>query len=210
MRQRRLNPSCNRKGIATLWVILCLPIALVLLCLVADVGRLWVERATLENTLEIAALAAVKELGDQGASDDAIPKANAVGIAFAAANAVAEQEVALTSDDFVYGTVEFTEEKNIFHLGSIDEANLNDDSDEDEDEDEDAEEEAGNGKVLPAVYCMGQQAVRSLCGLGDYNVYAATAACYDPGSGRVLLVQIDEFQEENVAIATPTISTTLP
>jgi len=56
----------RRRGIVTLWVILFAPLFVLLLCAVADIGRIWLARVELENAAEAAALAAVQEWGDGG------------------------------------------------------------------------------------------------------------------------------------------------
>lgn len=106
----------QRKGIATLWLILLMPVILVLLCLVIDVGKLWLERSALENTLEIGALSAVKEWGDLGPSLATIPDANNVGISFVGANTICADAAVALPDNFVYGRVEATGMMNIFHI----------------------------------------------------------------------------------------------
>ncbi len=74
-----------RHGIATLKFLFITPVVLTLLIVVLDVGKLWLGRNELENTLEVAALAAVKEWGDNGGSGGTlIPRE--VGNEFAKAN----------------------------------------------------------------------------------------------------------------------------
>ena len=54
-----------RRGIATIWVILSLPVALILLITVVEIGNLWTARTELQTNLEAAAIAAVKTWGDE-------------------------------------------------------------------------------------------------------------------------------------------------
>ncbi len=54
-----------RRGIATIWVILSLPTALILLITVVEIGNLWTARTELQTSLEAAAIAAVKTWGDE-------------------------------------------------------------------------------------------------------------------------------------------------
>jgi hypothetical protein len=54
-----------RRGIATIWVILSLPVALILLITVVEIGNLWTARTELQTNLEAAALAGVKTWGDE-------------------------------------------------------------------------------------------------------------------------------------------------
>jgi hypothetical protein len=76
----------RRRGWTTLWLVIWLPVLMALLCGLLAVANLWLARVELENALESAALAAVKEWGDQGGGDTAIPRD--VGVNFAAANCV--------------------------------------------------------------------------------------------------------------------------
>jgi hypothetical protein len=80
-RRRRL-----RRGSATLWLVIWLPCLLVLFCVLVGVANLWLARVELENALEAAALAAVKEWGDQCGGDTCASRN--VGVAYAAANTV--------------------------------------------------------------------------------------------------------------------------
>jgi hypothetical protein len=72
---------------ATLWLIIWLPCLLTLFCVLVGVANLWLARIELENALEAAALAAVKEWGDAGPLADTIEPREA-GVAYAAANIV--------------------------------------------------------------------------------------------------------------------------
>jgi Flp pilus assembly protein TadG len=65
---------------------LTLPIMLIMLGIVVNVANLWLARIELENALEAAALAAVKEWGDAGGGATDAPRD--VGVAYAAANSV--------------------------------------------------------------------------------------------------------------------------
>ena len=78
--------SCRRKGITTLWMIITLPVLLILLCILVGVAQLWLARVELENALEAAALAAVKQWGD--ASGGATAPARQVGVDYALVNTV--------------------------------------------------------------------------------------------------------------------------
>lgn len=88
--------SCRRRGIAVLWAVLVIPILLILIGGVVHIGNVWLARVELENALEAAALAAVKEWGDAGGGDT--EAARNVGVAFAAANRVRCQPVVITSN----------------------------------------------------------------------------------------------------------------
>jgi hypothetical protein len=66
--------------------VIWLPALLALFCGLLAVANLWLARVELETGLEAAALAAVKDWGDQGGGDTLVPRE--VGVNFAAANCV--------------------------------------------------------------------------------------------------------------------------
>jgi Flp pilus assembly protein TadG len=80
----------RRRGVATLWLILFLPVFLVALCVVVDVGTIWLARAELEDGLEAAAIAGVVVWNTTANAANA----DLAAINLAAANAV--QGVAIT------------------------------------------------------------------------------------------------------------------
>lgn len=57
-----------RAGIATVWIIAGVPAMACLLCLVIEVGNLWLARVELRNALDAAALSAVKTWGEGGST----------------------------------------------------------------------------------------------------------------------------------------------
>ena len=83
----------SRSGVAKLWLILFLPLFVLMLAVVIDIGNLWLARAELETSLEAAALAAVKEWG--GAGGGTTLTARQVGQTFATANPVRGAPVTL-------------------------------------------------------------------------------------------------------------------
>jgi Flp pilus assembly protein TadG len=85
MRSKR-SSRLRRRGISTIWLMATLPIMLIMLGIVVNVANLWLARIELENALEAAALAAVKEWGD--ASGGVTDGPRDVGVAYAAANNV--------------------------------------------------------------------------------------------------------------------------
>jgi hypothetical protein len=89
----RSSARQRRRGWATLWLIIWLPALLVLLSALLGIANLWLARVELETALEAAALAAVKEWGDQGGGETFIPRQ--VGVEFAAANCVRGVPVAI-------------------------------------------------------------------------------------------------------------------
>lgn len=77
----------RRRGVAVMWLILVLCAAIGLLCLILEIGNLWVARVQLENALSAAALAGVDEWGDTGLPANTLPsRQRAVDVA--AANTV--------------------------------------------------------------------------------------------------------------------------
>jgi len=86
----------KRRGVAALWLILTLPVLLLLLAVVIEIGNIWLARVELENALESAALAAVKEWGDGGGGDT--QTARNVAITYAGANTVTGTPVAITAN----------------------------------------------------------------------------------------------------------------
>jgi hypothetical protein len=94
--QRTCTHSQPRRGWTSLWLIVWLPVLLALFCGLIAVANLWLARVELENGLEAAALAAVKEWGDQGGGDTHYPRQ--IGIEFAAANSVRGQHLQLESN----------------------------------------------------------------------------------------------------------------
>jgi len=86
----------QRRGVATLWLILALPVLVLLLGVVIEIGNIWLARVELENALEAAALAGVKEWGDAGGGDT--QTARNVAITYAASNTVTGTAVAITSN----------------------------------------------------------------------------------------------------------------
>ena len=74
-----------------MWLILILPCIVVMLCVLIEIANLWIARAELEDALEAAALAAVKEWGDNGGGDTFDERQ--IGVAYAAANTVRSMSV---------------------------------------------------------------------------------------------------------------------
>ena len=75
----------SRHGIATLWVILTIPVMLVAMCLAIEVARLWLIRQQLTTSLESAALAAL-HARDAGQGIGGTLPARDAAAAFAFAN----------------------------------------------------------------------------------------------------------------------------
>ena len=75
-----------RRGVSTLWMVAWLPVMLIFFCILVNVGNLWLARIEAETALEAAALAAVKEWGDNNGGSTLVPRQ--VGIAYANGNTV--------------------------------------------------------------------------------------------------------------------------
>lgn len=94
-----MSKSCSkptrtgRRGWATLWLIIWLPALLALFCALIGIANLWLARVELENAMESAALAAVKQWGDANGGDTLIPRQ--IGQAYAAANCMRKVDVAI-------------------------------------------------------------------------------------------------------------------
>lgn len=119
-----------RRGAATLWLLLVLPVLLILLCFVVEMGNVWLARAELEDSLESAALAAVKEWGDANGGSTFLPRR--VGVHYAASNSVSGSPGGITNNynvanspnenancngDLVFGAVTDTSPNVIFNAG---------------------------------------------------------------------------------------------
>lgn len=96
--ERKRAPTAGaRRGAITVWLILAIPAVVTLLCVVAEIGNLWLARVELTNSLEAAALGAVKQWGDAGGGSTLVPRQ--VGNAYASANTLNGTPVDLTLID---------------------------------------------------------------------------------------------------------------
>lgn len=98
---RRRPPRWVRSGSATLWMLIWLPCLLALFVALVGVANLWLARVELENALEAAALAAVKQWGQAGGGDTLVPRH--VAVAFAHSNAVRSLPVVI-GDNYQAGS----------------------------------------------------------------------------------------------------------
>lgn len=98
--RRRGRWARQRHGVVGLWLIVALPVLLLLLILLIEIGNIWLARAELENALETAALAAVKQWGDSGGADNSAISSTSrdVGVTYAAVNTVTGISVAITNN----------------------------------------------------------------------------------------------------------------
>jgi hypothetical protein len=94
--RRRPHSIFRRRGVATLWLVIWLPVLLVLFCVIVGVAHLWLARVELETGLEAAALAAAKHWGGQGGGDT--QEARQIGVAYAAANNLRGNEVTISEN----------------------------------------------------------------------------------------------------------------
>lgn len=129
----------RRRGGATLWLILAIPVLLVALCLVLEIGNLRVARIELENAMEAAALAAAQEWGrhQPAQSTGWTQTPRNYGVAYAAANQVRGASVSIltnydpsrspnenasytdASGNLVFGAIDETDPNNItFEAGT--------------------------------------------------------------------------------------------
>lgn len=84
-----------------MWTVLCIPLILTILFVVAEVSQLWQARVQLENAMEAAALAAVQEWGDTGGGIKNIAAAQTAGRAYGKANLVHGVQVDLDDQSVV-------------------------------------------------------------------------------------------------------------
>lgn len=96
-RRPRRRLACQRRGVAALWLILVLPVLVLLLGLVIEIGNIWRARVELENALEAAALAAVKQWGSAGGGSGT-ETARLVGVEYASANTVTGSPVVIDTN----------------------------------------------------------------------------------------------------------------
>lgn len=89
----------RRSGVAAVWSLAAIPVVVLLLMMVVDFGNVWVARVELENGLEAAALAAVKEWSNAGApAPNWTVPARQRGISLAEANAIRNVPLVITSN----------------------------------------------------------------------------------------------------------------
>lgn len=95
-----------RRGIATLWLILSLPVFLTLFCFVVDIANIWLARIELKNALDATSLASVQIWGETSNPSDPSDTlyARSVGVEFAQANLVAGSPLVIGTN-FLMGGV---------------------------------------------------------------------------------------------------------
>jgi len=96
----------SRRGVATVWAILTLPIAAIAICGIVELGHLCLVRQELQTALEAAALAGVKTWADQSRADghaqpgarEKTQAARQAALAVARANTVFGESLALDAN----------------------------------------------------------------------------------------------------------------
>lgn len=101
-RQRSTARARPRRGVATLWLILFLPVILIALLMVVEIGRVWLARAELEDGLEAAALAGLTYWNTT--TTNAV-NARLTAQSYAAANSVLGDPLILANTEIFLGTV---------------------------------------------------------------------------------------------------------
>ena len=97
MRRKTLSTHRReRRGVVALWVILLTPVLMLMLFFVADIGKIWIARAELENALEAAALAGVRTWGEAAGGPTAA--ARNVAVEYASVNTVDGQLLVITDN----------------------------------------------------------------------------------------------------------------
>lgn len=92
----------RRRGAATLWLILFLPVLLIVLCIVMEVGMLWLSRVELEDSLESAALSGLTYWNP---STQNAASARSTAISFGQSNSVLGTPLTLVDANILLGTV---------------------------------------------------------------------------------------------------------
>ncbi|QDT98826.1 TadE/TadG family type IV pilus assembly protein [Gimesia aquarii] len=83
----------NRRGIAILWLVIWGSLFLTFFCVLLEIATLWQAQVELNNALDSATLAAVREWDTSGLGSTEIPRN--VGVAYAAANPILGTPVGL-------------------------------------------------------------------------------------------------------------------
>jgi hypothetical protein len=188
-----------RRGSATLWLIMWLPCLMALFCLLLGVANLWLSRVELENAMEAAALAAVKQWAeDPNAGTSAARQA---GVAYAQANLVRGQPVVIGTNENAGGsnendtcTLAMSPPRGNLIFGSTDHS----------DPDNIIFDAGGNPSCQQGNerFAVRAQAILPLPApafgafLGNittYRVQAKATAEYDCATGRVRLVRVDTY-----------------
>lgn len=185
------SPGQNRQGIAAFWVIAAAPCLVILLCVVIDVGRLWLARVELEDALEAAALASVQDWGESGGGET-LPSRQR-GQALAAANVI--RGVPLVLDDNYDNSGSGGPNQNDSCAGDLVFGVITNSS-------PPFEFDAGvDGTTVDTTAVRAQKTVQinSLCQnflgipVGPFDITAMSTARYDDNTGTTALIKIGSF-----------------
>lgn len=182
------EPHQNRRGIAVLWLVIWGSLFLTFFCVVLEIATLWQAQVEVNNALDSAALAAVKEWGASGSGATQIPRD--VGVAYTAANPILGTPAVITTN-FNGGNLP---NENNSCTGNLIFGGLNtlvspitfDAS---------ADVTLPGG--IPAVRAQATVPVQGFCstlfGFSFLNVSASSTAYFENGTGRVALARISTF-----------------
>lgn len=172
----------NRRGIAILWLVIWGSLFLTFFCVVLEIATLWQAQVEVNNALDSAALAAVKEWDASGLGSTDIPRN--VGVAFAGANPVLGTPVGLNpnfnagnpnGNDSINGDIVFGGLTALTRPNSLDPS-------------------AMAPATFPAVRTQVTIPVQGFCstlfGFTFLNVSASSIAYVDTVSGRPALVSV--------------------
>jgi hypothetical protein len=101
----------------TLWTILSIPALMILVCFIIEILNLWHARVELETALEAAALAAVKEWGENPGTDTLRPRCT--GVEYAEANLVGRVPLEITNNYNASATDPSTSNQNLSCDGDL-------------------------------------------------------------------------------------------
>lgn len=188
MRARSQTRIPDRRGVATLWVIITVLLGAIMFCIAIEVGNLWLARTQLQTSLEAAALASVRQWAEAGANGNATLGPRNRGVTLAAANRVGGVSMSIsnnhsnaatngnnsTSGELVFGALTGTS-PNVF--------------------DPNGDAGCDLGDPAPVVRAEATATVPAFCtgllGFGSYDVTASTYALYDCSSREPRLLLID-------------------
>ena len=85
---KSLETCGRRNGVATMWIIVAVLVAVLMLCISIEIGNLWLARVQLQASLEAAALAAVDQWAEAGGGGTATLAHRDRGVTLSGANTV--------------------------------------------------------------------------------------------------------------------------
>ncbi|HAH45430.1 pilus assembly protein TadG-related protein [Gimesia sp.] len=182
----------NRRGIAVLWLIIWGSFFLTFFCVVLEIATLWAAQVEVNNAMDAAALAAVKDWGERitlPMPDDSTEFPRDVGVAYATANPIQGTPAVFTTNYDVGNpsNENLSCDGNLVFGGLITPPPY----------EFDAGADALNPAVLPAVRAQVTVPVQGFCatlfGFTVLNVSASSTAYYDTGTGQPVLVHVTTF-----------------